>query len=61
MFLQRMVGQNNGRKNFFAHFIKNFFYSNPLFSPTIRCKNIVADDRLDWVYENDLPKTKKVR
>ncbi|AHI39719.1 hypothetical protein A961_1546 [Enterococcus faecalis ATCC 29212] len=38
MFLQRMVGQNNGRKNFFAHFIKNFFYSNPLFSPTTRCE-----------------------
>ncbi|EFU88330.1 hypothetical protein HMPREF9506_01502 [Enterococcus faecalis TX0309A] len=30
MFLQRMVGQNNGRKN--------FFYSNPLFSPTTCCE-----------------------
>ena len=28
----------------------------PLFCPTIRCKNIVADDRLDWVYESDQQK-----
>ena len=34
---------------------KKFF--RPLFCPTIRCKNIVADDRLDWVYESDQQKS----
>ena len=34
---------------------KKFFL--PLFCPTIRCKNIVADDRLDWVYESDQQKS----
>ena len=34
---------------------KKFFL--PLFCPTIRCKNIVADYRLDWVYESDQQKS----
>lgn len=34
---------------------KKFF--RPLFCPTIRCKNIVADDCLDWVYESDQQKS----
>ncbi|EGO8447306.1 serine kinase, partial [Enterococcus faecalis] len=34
---------------------KKFFL--PLFCPTIRCKNIVADYRLEWVYESDQQKS----
>lgn len=30
---------------------------SPLFCPTIRCKNIVADYRLEWVYESDQQKS----
>ncbi|MBO6399319.1 serine kinase [Enterococcus faecalis] len=28
-----------------------------MFCPTIRCKNIVADYRLEWVYESDQQKS----
>lgn len=34
---------------------KKFFLS--LFCPIIRCKNIVADYRLEWVYESDQQKS----
>lgn len=34
---------------------KKFFL--PLFCPTIRCKNIVSDYRLEWVYESDQQKS----
>ena len=40
----------------FCPFHKNFFYSNPLFSPTTRVNPKHADERL--VIRNDLPKQK---
>ena len=34
---------------------KKFFL--PSFCPTIRCKNIVANYRLEWLYESDQQKS----